>query len=84
MLPWRLRSTAPRCPQVPFRRQALSQDTTPRSTSHDREDAVSGQRPRVWHRVVLLFVGDLYHHCRKVGLVCRCLRLVCGAQPGPP
>ncbi len=34
-LPWRLRSTAPRCPQVPFRRQALSQDTASRSTSHD-------------------------------------------------
>ncbi len=30
----RLRSTAPRCPQV-FRRQALSQDTTWRTTSHD-------------------------------------------------
>ena len=36
-LPCRLRSTAPRCPQVPFRRQALSQDTASRSTSHDRE-----------------------------------------------
>ena len=34
-LPCRLRSTAPRCPQVPFRRQALSQDTASRSTSHD-------------------------------------------------
>ena len=31
----RLRSTAPRCPQVPFRRQELSQDTASRSTSHD-------------------------------------------------
>ena len=35
-LPCKLRSTAPRCPQVPFRRQALSQDTASRSTSHDR------------------------------------------------
>ena len=36
-LPCRLRSTAPRCPQVPFRRQALSQETASRSTSHDWE-----------------------------------------------
>ena len=34
-LPCRLRSTAPRCPQVPFRRQALSQDRASRSTRHD-------------------------------------------------
>ena len=34
-LPCRLRSTAPRCPQVPFRRQELSQDTASRSTSHN-------------------------------------------------
>ena len=33
----RLRSTAPRCPEVPFRRQALSQETASCSTSHDRE-----------------------------------------------
>ena len=39
-LPCRLRSTAPRCPQVPFRRQALSQETASRSTSHDREATV--------------------------------------------
>ena len=36
-LPCRLRCTAPGCPQVSFRRQALSQDTASRSTSHDWE-----------------------------------------------
>ena len=36
-LPCRLRSTAPRCPQVPFRRQALFQETSSRSSSHDQE-----------------------------------------------
>ena len=65
-LPCRLRSTAPRCPQVPFRRQALSQDTAPRSTSHDREATGAADSNGSVRQLPSGFITKRVLHCAPV------------------